>query len=88
MRDAVEAWKDFHNRGVRRLADRLQAAVPRSVSPLRFIGGYEHPPWSSPDPAGLVAEMRTIISHPDFATPSRGWDAALRHAARASSGRP
>jgi hypothetical protein len=80
MRDAVEAWKDFHNREVKRLADRLQAAVPRNVSSLRFIGGYEHPPWSSPDPAGLVAETRTIINPPRFATPSRGWDAALRHA--------
>lgn len=56
MRDAMEVWKDFHNREVKRLA------------------------WSSPDPAGLVAEMRAIINHPDFATPSRGWDAALRHA--------
>src|SRR4051812_27973644 len=71
MRQAMEEWKDFHNRECKRLANRLQAAIPRNVSPLCYIGGYNHEPWSRPDPAGLVAEMKKIINHTDFARPAR-----------------
>lgn len=80
MRVAMEAWKVFHNRECKLLTNRLQSAVPRNVSPLRFIGGYDHEPWASADPDGLVAEMTKIIRSPEFARPSKGWDAALRHA--------
>lgn len=80
MRAAMEAWKDFHNENCKRLETRFQSAVPRNVSPLRFIGGYDHAPWSEPDPAGLIAEMKTIINSPTFAQASKGWDAALRNA--------
>jgi hypothetical protein len=79
MRQAMEEWKDFHNSECKRLATRLHAAVPRNVSPLQYIGGYEHEPWSRPDPAGLVSEMKRIINHPEFAIPTPGWTAALRH---------
>jgi hypothetical protein len=80
MVEAMRAWKDFHNRAAKRLENRLQPAVPRNVVPLRFIGGYEHPPWSGPNPPRLVAEMKDIINHRDFGTVSAGWDAALRQA--------
>lgn len=80
MRRAVEDWKDFHNVECKNLATRLQAAVPRNVSPLRYIGGYEYEPWSQADPVGLVAEMKEIINSPQFARSTPGWAAALRHA--------
>ena len=80
MRQAMEEWKDFHNSECKRLATRLQAAVPRNVSPLRYIGGYDHRPWSQADPQGLVVEMKKIINDPEFARPTPGWTAALRHA--------
>jgi hypothetical protein len=80
MVEAMTAWKDFHNREVKKLRGGLRAAVPRNVSPLRFIGGYEHEPWSRPDPRGLVDEMKRIINHQNFAKASPGWEAALRHA--------
>lgn len=54
MLRAMERWKDFHNRAVKSLRGTLHAAVPRNVSPLRHIGGYEHSlgepkaGWSSP----------------------------------------
>jgi hypothetical protein len=56
MRQAMEEWKDFHNSECKRLATRLQAAVPRNVSPLQYIGGYEHEPWSRPDPGASSAK--------------------------------
>ena len=80
MLHAMEAWKDFHNREAKKLRKRLQPAIPRNVSPLRYIGGYEHEPWSRADPSRLVAEMKAIINHEHFARASRGWDAALRNA--------
>lgn len=80
MLRAMVAWKDFHNDEAKKLRKRLRPAVPRNVSPLRFIGGYDHDAWSQPDPAGLVAEMRRIVNHEHFATPSAGWEAALRNA--------
>src|SRR4051794_25589796 len=79
MRQAMEEWKVFHNSECKRLTTRLQAAVPRNVSPLRYIGGYHHEPWSQPDPDGLVAEMKSIINHPVFGRPTPGWTAALRY---------
>jgi hypothetical protein len=80
MLQAMTAWKDFHNREAKKLRERLRPAVPRNVSPLRFIGGYDHEPWSRPDPHGLVEEMKRIINHPDFAEASRGWESAVRNA--------
>ena len=65
--------RNFHNSECKRLATRLQAADPRSVSPLRCIGGCDHEPWSQPDPEGLVAEMKRTINHPEFARPTPGW---------------
>ncbi len=52
MRVAVERWKDWHNERCKLLGTRIQSALPRNVSPLRFIGGYNHAPWSEPDPPG------------------------------------
>jgi hypothetical protein len=80
MLRAVTNWKEFHNREAKRLRERLRPAIPRNVSPLRFIGGYDHRPWSQPDPDGLVDEMKRIINNPRFAQASPGWEAALRNA--------